>query len=83
MGKLKCNPLEVEKLIFKDAESISNYTHVSIEEMDYMMELAIKYQVLHEAWYMGIEHKEPSIFFLRKCKEVIEDVKPDYRKVMK
>jgi|GEM_PF-2500407 len=82
MEELKYTPLEVEKLIFKDAESFSNFTHVSIEEMDYMMDLAIKYQQLHEAWYKGIENQEPTIFFLRKCKEVIERVNPDYRKVM-
>lgn len=38
MKELKYTPLEVDKLIFKDAESVSNYTHVSI-----------KYQQLHEA----------------------------------
>lgn len=83
MKDLKYTPLEVEELIFKDAEGVSNYTHVSIEEMDYMLDLAIKYQQLHEAWYKGIENQEASIFFLRKCKEVIEGVKPEYRKVMK
>lgn len=82
MKELKYNPLEIQKLIFKDKENVSNYTNVSIEEMDYMMELAIKYQQLHEVWFKGIENQEPTILFLRKCKEVIEEVKPKYRKVM-
>ncbi len=83
MKELRFKPTEVKDLIFTDEQIISNYTLVSIGEMDYMMELAIKYQQLHEAWYKGIENQEPLSFFLRKCKEVIEDVKPDYRKVMK
>lgn len=82
MEELKYNPLDIQKLIFKDKENVSNYINVSIEEMDYIMELAIKYQQLHETWYKGIENKEPTILFLRKCKEIIEDVKPDYRKAM-
>jgi len=47
------------------------------------MELAIKYQQLHEVWFKGIENREPTFLFVRKCKEIIEDVKPDYRKVMR
>lgn len=82
MEELKYNPLDIQKLFFKDKENVSNYINVSIEEMDYIMELAIKYQQLHETWYKGIENKEPTILFLRKCKEIIEDVKPDYRKAM-
>ncbi len=82
MKELRFKPTEVKELIFLDEQIISNYTHVSIEEMDYMMELAIKYQQLHEAWFKGIENQEPSILFLRKCKEVIEEVKPEYRKSM-
>jgi len=47
------------------------------------MELAIKYKQLHEVWFKGIENREPTFLFVRKCKEIIEDVKPDYRKVMR
>jgi len=82
MEELRYKPSEVQKLIFKDKENVSNYINVSIEEMDYMMELAIKYQQLHETWFKGIENEEPTILFLRKCKEVIEEVKPEYRKTM-
>lgn len=78
--KLEYIPTEVEKLIFKDKEGISNYIHVSIEEMDYMMQYAKKYQQLHEAWFNGIENNDPTIFFLRKCKEVIEDFEMPTRK---
>lgn len=83
MNELKYIPLETQELIFKDKENVSNYTNVSIEEMDYMMELAIKYQQLHEVWFKGIENQEPTILFLRKCKEIIEEVKPDHRKAIK
>ena len=83
MEELKYNPLDIQKLIFKDKENVSNYINVSIEEMDYIMELAIKYQQLHEVWFKGIENREPTFLFVRKCKEIIEDVKPDYRKVMR
>lgn len=77
MNELKYNPLDVQKLLFKDKEN------VSIEEMDYMMDLAIKYQQIHEEWFKCIENKYPTTFFLRKCKEVFEGVKPEYRKAMK
>lgn len=83
MKELRFKPTEVQNLIFTDEQIISNYTHVSIEEMDYMMELAIKYQQLHENWFNGVENNEATIIFLRKCKEVFEGVKPDSRKVMK
>ncbi|MCL1696380.1 hypothetical protein [Lysinibacillus sp. BPa_S21] len=82
MKELHYNPTEVQELVFKDKEGISNYIHVSIEEMDYMMKLAIKYQQLHETWFKGIENEEPTIIFLRKCKEIIEEVNPEYRKAM-
>ncbi|QJI52426.1 hypothetical protein [Psychrobacillus phage Perkons] len=77
--KLVYVPTEVQKLVFKDEEGISNYIHVSIEEMDYMIQYAIKYQQLHEEWVKGIENEEPTVFFLRRCKEVIEDFEIDKR----
>lgn len=82
MKELRFKPTEVQELIFTDEQIISNYTHVSIEEMDYMMKLAIKYQQLHETWFKGVENEESTIIFLRKCKEIIEEVKPEYRKAM-
>lgn len=81
--ELEYSPLEVEKLIFKtDGETSNNYIHVSIEEMDYMVEYAKKYEQLHNMWFKCIEDKDDTIFFLRKCKEIIEDFKMDSRKSM-
>lgn len=83
MKKLEYNPSEVQKLVFKDEEGNSNYIRVSVEEMDYMIQYAIKYQKLHEQWFNSIENGDETIFFLRKCKEIIEDFKPDTTKAMK
>lgn len=81
--ELEYSPLEVEKLIFKEeGETSNNYIRVSIEEMDYMVEYAKKYEQLHDMWFKCIEDESDTIFFIRKCKEIIEDFKPDTRKSM-
>jgi len=71
--ELEYKPTEVQELIIKDEAGTSNYRNVSIEEMDIMMKYAVKYQQLHEVWYQGIEEKELTIHFIRKCKEIIEE----------
>jgi hypothetical protein len=82
--ELEDTPIEVQKLVFKDENvSISNYSsHIFIEEMNYMMQCALKYQQLQEAWFKGIENNEPTIFYLRKSKEIIEDFEMPTRKAM-
>lgn len=38
--------VEIKARIFKDAEGISNYTHVSIEEMDWIVEQAMQAEIM-------------------------------------
>ncbi|MGG0667806.1 hypothetical protein ABE073_04670 [Lederbergia citrisecunda] len=76
--ELEYSPTEVEKLVFKEeGDTSNNYIHVSIEEMDYMVEYAKKYEQLHNSWFECIDNKDDILFFLRKCKEIIEDFKPE------
>lgn len=37
---------EIKGRIFKDTEGISNYTHVSIEEMDWIVEQATQAEIM-------------------------------------
>lgn len=80
--ELKFIPTEIQTFILKDKNDVSNYVHVSIEEMDYMMQCAMKYQQLHEAWFKGVENDDPTLFFLRKCKEVMENIQVPTRTKM-
>lgn len=81
MKKLEYSPAEVEKLVFKEeGEASNNYTHVSIEEMDYMVECAKKYEKLYNTWFDCIDNKASFTFFYRKCKEIFEDFEPETRK---
>lgn len=82
MKQLEFDANEIKNLVIKDDEGFSSYILVSIEEMDWVVEQSIKYQKLHNQWFESIENKDDTIFFLRKCKEVFEDFKPDVRKAM-
>ncbi|MGD7046984.1 hypothetical protein FZC83_01980 [Rossellomorea marisflavi] len=57
-------------------------TTLKVQESEYneLIKKANKYQELEDAWYEN--QKEETIFFLRKCKEVIEGVEISKRKRM-
>jgi hypothetical protein len=80
-NELKFKPTDIQKKI-SNHEDKADYSKVSEEEMDYMMKCAMKYQQLHEAWHDGVKNHEPTIFYLRKSKEVIEDFEIPKRKRM-
>lgn len=71
---INCNPTEVKKMVTKDREGISSYLNVSIEEMDHLVEFAIRYQGLHNAWVDGERNGAPVNDYLRVCKEIFEGV---------
>lgn len=69
---------EIEELIAKLRGEMASRMDdrdivVILEVLQNAQERAGKYEKIQAAWFKGIEEKEQTIFFLRKCKEVIED----------
>lgn len=63
-------------------ESIDNNLEeckISLKDYLWLVKRAEKYEELEQSWNQGIEEKQDTIIFLRKCKEVIEDFKIETR----
>ena len=71
------------KLIIKEQENAGyRVNNLNTIDMKWLIEQAEKYQKIEQSWKEGIKKNEETIFFLRKCKEVIENFKIETRKKM-
>lgn len=65
-----------------DDDYMKQNTFIRFEDLYWLIEQTEKYQKIEQSWKEGIEENKDTVFFLRKCKEVIEDFKTETRKKM-
>lgn len=75
--QLKC----IVELDYKDRHDAPSlyFTH---DDLKWLIKQSEKYKKIEQSWKEGIEEHKETIFFLRTCKEAIEDFKTETRKRM-